>query len=135
MQTWLIINLRIPGFHQWTDAPTKYAYLREMHRHEFHIKVELLVPKNRHLEFIDIKEYTYSWVLSTLSPDEYTVYGDIGGFMRHSIVLGRRIKKESVEGLAEYIGNHLKETYKVSQIKVTVMEDGENGAMVCLGET
>ena len=120
MQTWLIFRLKIPGFHQWSDAPKKYEYLKNLHRHEFYIQVEIRVDENRGYEFIEMKSDFHIWLLQNLG--DYT-YKD-------SIYLDERIKKQSVEGLAEYIIKYITETYNHKGVKVTVEEDHENGARV-----
>lgn len=41
------------GFHKWPDAPDEVAFLRELHRHRFHVRVEVKVQHDdRQVEFI-----------------------------------------------------------------------------------
>src|SRR5271154_4210242 len=47
---------RFIGFHCWPDAPESVMYLRDLHRHEFHVKVIVKVNHNdRDVEFIGFK--------------------------------------------------------------------------------
>ncbi len=53
----IVIQTNFPGFHYWKDAPEEYAYLRNVHRHMFHVRAEMEVTHdNRNIEFIDLKE-------------------------------------------------------------------------------
>jgi dihydroneopterin aldolase len=126
MQTWLIVNLRVSGFHRWKNAPPEFAYLGELHRHEFHINAKLKVEKNRAIEIISIKDFIHYKLFETFG---YT-------YPNNSIVLDESIiDQQSVEGLAKWIADLLIKQYKVSKVEVTVLEDGENGATVCLEAT
>jgi len=121
MKTWLIINLRVPGFHKWENAPEEHAYLKNLHRHEFHIKVEMLADRNRKWEFIDIKSQLTLWLYENFPSDINT---------SDSISL-EDMPKQSCEGFAEVIAKEfVAENYTCSKIRVTVLEDGENGARI-----
>jgi len=37
------IRLQFEGFHRWKDAPDEVSFLRDRHRHLFHVRVDWLV--------------------------------------------------------------------------------------------
>jgi hypothetical protein len=93
------------GFHRWPDAPLEVAFLRDRHRHLFHIRAEVRVThSDRDVEFILLKrqldraigELKYEYDTSTWSCEQWA-----------ECLLGR-LKLDRVE----------------------VSEDGENGAIV-----
>lgn len=127
---WLICKLNIPGFHRWPKAPNSHAYLRNLHRHEFHIQVEIKVDENRAYEFIEIKDKFHSWLLENFG--EAVTPAQVSLSLKNHIYLDK-IEKQSVEGLAEEILMYIDGEYKNYGIRVTVMEDGENGSRVELG--
>lgn len=91
--------------HCWPDAPDSHSYLRNLHRHIFHVKAWAKVKHNeRDIEFIDLKE-RISKYLATWIQEEMT--------------------NSSCETVAERILGHFPELYKVE-----VSEDNENGAIV-----
>ena len=101
------------GFHRWTDAPEKTKFLRLMHRHIFHIKLQIEVFHNdRELEFFDIKERLESFVNINFSNKE-----DIG----------------SCEMIGEKIIDYFRKKYGCNRkYKVEVSEDNENGSIIIL---
>lgn len=93
------------GFHCWPDAPERHIYLRYVHRHVFHVRVEWEVSHNeRELEFIELKRKTLDHI--------------------RLIKNGNVVDNWSCEHWAEEL---LKQLQACS---VTVSEDGENGATV-----
>lgn len=105
---WAIITLQKEGFHYWKDAPEPVAFLRNKHRHIFHITVyvEQKPGVDRDLEYINFKHF-----LETLK---------IVNDERDSCEAMATDLKELVE---DYFGNK-------RRVKVQVMEDNENGALV-----
>lgn len=106
----IIINLRVPGIHCWKDCPYQdVAFLRSLHRHEFHICAKKAVSHtDRDIEIIrfkrDMEQYfrdTFEW--------HGTAY--MFGLM-------------SCEQLAERLTKHFNLAY------CSVLEDGENGAEI-----
>lgn len=90
------------GFHCWKDAPEKTEFLRNWHRHIFHVKLGVQVNHgDREVEFFDLKERLDSF-LQTNYHLEYFY--------------------ESCEQIAEQIINRFQASF------VEVSEDGENGA-------
>jgi hypothetical protein len=108
MQTsYIWIQFQFEGFHQWPDAPEVVGFLRNRHRHLFHVKVTWQVAHNdRHLEFF-IQQARAKAVVEQL----------------------KQIEQVNLWSCEEWASNLLKQLQAVS---VEVSEDGENGAIVCL---
>lgn len=104
-------TVQVPGFHRWPDAPDYRAYLRDRHRHLFHVRVAVSVSQySREVEFHDLQDEMLRH-LGALSDGGV----DFGIWSCETIAraLGRSLRSD---GLA------------VSQVEVS--EDGENGAIV-----
>lgn len=103
-------KLQVEGFHDWGDAPEKYAYLRARHRHIFGIQVTVEVTdSNREVEFIELKQQIRRLLLTFFgNGSEPLEFGSM-----------------SCEHIAEWLLNQCAEAHSVS-----VSEDGENGATV-----
>lgn len=57
MLTYVWVTSHFAGFHRWKDAPEKVAFLRDWHRHVFHVKLSVCVSHaNREVEFFILKE-------------------------------------------------------------------------------
>jgi hypothetical protein len=92
------------AFHRWNDAPGPVSYLRNFHRHVFHVKLYVnTTHNNRDVEFITLKE-------------------ELDNFL--SSWQGKELEL-SCEQMAEAILNAFPEG-----ITCLVSEDGENGAYV-----
>jgi hypothetical protein len=99
------VKTRFTGFHRWKDAPDDVAYLRDWHRHEFHVKVYMPVCHlNRDIEF-------------------HTLKLKVEGLLTALHYMDKRFE-ESCEQIAEHILEVL------HAYSVEVSEDGENGAVV-----
>lgn len=49
----VIATARFEGFHCWPDAPDEVAFLRDRHRHVFHVRAEKAVThSDRDVEFV-----------------------------------------------------------------------------------
>lgn len=56
MQQFVIAKLQVEGFHNWADAFDEVSFLRDSHRHIFHIKAKKQVRHgDRDTEFIVLK--------------------------------------------------------------------------------
>lgn len=97
-----------PGFHCWPDAPPHRAYLRDAHRHLFHVEVRTKVwHDNREIEFHDLLDSARSaWRERCTTP-----------------------LAASCEMKARAIAERLHEATSRSYT-VTVSEDGECGATI-----
>jgi 6-pyruvoyl-tetrahydropterin synthase len=106
MRIW--ITHRFPAFHKWEKAPKEVAFLRNLHRHMFHVKVWLEVQhEDRELEFFMVKRKLVDFC---------------DGFE------GRTIG--SCENTADNIKAFMQMEYPKRGIEVEVSEDGESGAIV-----
>jgi hypothetical protein len=104
----IFVTTRFEGYHRWRDAPDMVSFLREWHRHIFHVKVVVNVEHgDRDVEFIMLK-----WVIENYVRDKYQ---------------GQQFEF-SCEAIAGDIMDHFRRFYSVSQVMVS--EDGENGAIV-----
>lgn len=125
---------RFIGFHFWKDAPNSVAFLRDPHRHEFHVKVTVVVShSDRAVEFITLKRavdvfiHNRQWCLMkdddiVYMNDEPVMLGPLANSFETAYSL-------SCEQIADAIGQHLRrEGYAVKAVEVS--EDGENGGKV-----
>lgn len=94
------------GFHKWPNAPNHVDYLRNLHRHVFHVKVMVNVGHaDRDIEFITLKQAVDSAIEDLLMCWDNT---------------------QSCEQIADNIYSRLND---VSVYSIYVSEDNENGAM------
>jgi hypothetical protein len=114
MKTTITVRTTFPGIHSWPDAPDTVAFLRDRHRHLFHVEAEIQVKHgDRELEFLTVQDEVSSWVRA--------LPFDLG----HT----------SCEMLAERLLAGLRGLYGSDRsYRVTVSEDGENGATVSTEE-
>ena len=114
MKTNIIVNLQFEALHCWPACPDdhKEVYLKQPHRHVFHIKLKIPVNHcDRDIEFIELKR----WIVNGL----YRTYGK--GDLRLTVPdLGAM----SCEMLASKLMREWNAMY------VSVLEDGENGAEI-----
>ena len=108
--TTIVINTSFEGLHRYDNAPEEVLYLRNLHRHIFHVNVEMEVfHDNRELEFIMVKHNLDRFVFET--------FVDSAGV-------------QSCEQIGKSICRFLIEQYGERRIICTVLEDGENGGKV-----
>lgn len=92
------------GFHRWPDAPDEVAFLRERHRHIFHVRLEVEVNHDdRNIEFILLKRRL----------DEH-IAGNL-----------RRVNTSTWS--CETWARDIAEAFDA--VRVEVSEDGENGSV------
>ena len=109
MITRAVIRFEVEGFHKWPDAPYSRAYLNQPHRHVFKVEARIQLRHNeREIEFHDFLDYCKG----------NFPHGDLGSM--------------SCETLAEDLLNKITLTYPNRSVRVSVFEDGENGA-ICEG--
>jgi 6-pyruvoyl-tetrahydropterin synthase len=101
----IIITTRFSAIHRWPDCPIEeVSYLRNPHRHEFHVTVKAEVNHdNRHVEFIQLKN-------------------KINQFLRKNWE-----EKDLGRMSCEMMCTKLRQEFPILNY-VCVMEDGENGA-------
>lgn len=117
----IFVTTEIIGFHSWPEAPEPVHYLSNVHRHKFGIRVELAVVRHdREVEFHMLKRDVDSWLHRAQIgyPIDGTDEMDFGG--------------RSCEDIATYVLDNLRLLYYPGRAfyRVTVNEDGENGATV-----
>jgi hypothetical protein len=105
MQTKVIVTLRVEGVHHWPGCPfDDVAFLKDKHRHIFHIKATKAVTHDdRDVEIIMLKREI----------EQYLFEAYEGDFDTNS---------------CEMIAKDLVTVFKLSSCEV--LEDGENGAIV-----
>lgn len=100
-------TFQFPGHHYWPDPPPQFAYLGNIHRHMFHVRIEVAVTHdNRYVEFIELRNRLYNYCLDTYSHAVFTF---------------------SCEQLAEQIADVARDAGYIV-VSASVSEDGENGA-------
>jgi hypothetical protein len=106
----IVINLQVEGVHRWEDCDIEEVYfLRDYHRHIFHIEVRKEVSHNdREIEIIMLKRD----IIFHLNLN----WGYNGSLFFDNM---------SCEDIAEWIYKRFECSY------VKVLEDNENGAIVC----
>lgn len=113
MKKVIIVRTRFEAIHSWLDCPYEdVAFLRNPHRHEFWVEVEIEVTHNdRDVEFIRAKR------LLDLYIAEYYKGKDLGSMSCEDIAEGLFLAAELRRDICLFHS-------------VTVLEDGENGAKV-----
>ena len=111
----VFITLQVEGIHNWPGCPfDEVAYLRDPHRHMFHIKAHKIVThSDRDVEFIMLKHRVQQYLLDTYSESDFDVC--VFGAMS-----------------CEMIAKELITRFDLCSCEVS--EDGENGAIVTVEE-
>ena len=108
MNSTIFITYSVEGFHKWEDATGKRAYLANLHRHLFKVKVTMSVfHEDREVEFHDLL-------------DQCKSYSEVF----------KECPTWSCEMHAKYLIDELQKRYSDRLIQVEVSEDGECGATV-----
>lgn len=103
------VSFAYEGIHCYPDAPEEVAFLRNPHRHIFHVYASLEVfHDDRDIEFILLKRELHRLVSSNMD-------------------------NKSCEMAAREIIEYLYYTYPARKCKVTVSEDNENSATISAG--
>lgn len=113
MQTYIAVKLQVEGIHRWEECPIEEVkYLRDDHRHVFHIKVTKEVfHDNRDVEFIQFKHKIEKYFR-----EEYFDYN------YNCCYFGKMS--------CEMIAKELVQEFDLKSAEVS--EDNENGALVIL---
>ena len=74
MTPFIVVKVRVTGFHCWPEAPKKVKFLASQHRHTFRIEV-MVVPKHtdREVEFTLLKREIQAY-LEHYYPKKYDGY-------------------------------------------------------------
>lgn len=101
-----LVRFSVEGFHNWPEATGRRSYLADRHRHVFGVEVVIELRHNeRDIEFHDFLDFC-----KTSFPS-----GELGG--------------ASCETLATDLAQKITAAYSGRAVKVTVLEDGENGSI------
>jgi hypothetical protein len=112
VQNFIEVRFQFEGIHHWPEAPDEVAFLREKHRHMFHVRARMNVHhSDRDLEFIMVK---------------HRLQALVGCF---GFDLGRLSCEQMAYEILKYAVVDLART----EVEVEVTEDGENGAVVRYG--
>lgn len=122
--TEVFCTLQIEGIHAWPGCPfDEVAYLRDPHRHLFHIKAwKKVTHSDRDVEFIMLKHMIEHYFLThyrqtVVGP---TNHGNVTIIKQEVCVFGSKS--------CEMIAQELIEHFDLSRCEVS--EDNENGAIV-----
>lgn len=111
MQTHVVVTLQVEGFHKWPGAFDLVSFLRQRHRHIFHIKcIKEVTDADREIEIICFKRQIQDHMRLRWGGEEYCDPCEFG------------------EMSCEMIAVCLLETFILSSCEV--LEDGENGGLV-----
>lgn len=121
MRTEVFCTLQVEGTHNWPGCPfDEVAYLRDPHRHMFHIKAyKLVTHSDRDVEFIMLKRKIQNYIF--------------GHYWAYHVDKEDRITTRICEFGAkscEMLAEELINKFDLSRCEVN--EDGENGAIVTL---
>lgn len=109
----IFVTTQFEGLHRWKDAPEEVSFLREYHRHMFHVRFEAEVTKeDRDIEFILLKRELNSLV--------------------ETLFVGVKLDN-SCEMIAKRICDFMTRERHLCAgraARCEVSEDGENGAIV-----
>jgi hypothetical protein len=110
MSSYIVVRFRFEGIHNYPLAPAGVLFLKDKHRHVFHVEAKIQVfHDDRELEFILVKRLLESNMICK----QY----DLGSM--------------SCETIAKAFISQLQFVYGYSRnIFIRVFEDGENGAEV-----
>ncbi len=104
MTNYIWITTQFEGFHYYPKAPKDVAFLKNVHRHLFKIKVWIEVFHNdRDIEFILFKRFV------------------------ESLTKEKEFYMASCETISDILHEKISQKYPDRKIKIEVSEDGENG--------
>lgn len=118
MKKYVIVKTQFAALHRWATIPEDHPswYLKNYHRHVFHIELRFEVTDNdRQIEFFDKKEKVESYLYKEY-PIKFTRSNDLP-----------KLVNISCEMLAEQL---LLEFKPDGCVWVRVLEDGDMGAIV-----
>ena len=108
----IYVTTTFAGMHHWPAAPPQVMFLRNLHRHQFGVRVGLTVThSDRQLEFFMVQAHVNTILQTKLLPTL------------------RQEPAMSCEMMATFLGRAMiADGYPVSNVEVN--EDNENGAIV-----
>lgn len=119
-------TLQIEGIHHWPSCPfEEVAYLRDPHRHMFHIKAYKNVSHHdRDTEFLMLKHRIEAYLLTEYGQE---IKHDTGWYTGWAICDNKRVCEFGAMS-CEMIAKELINEFDLSRCEVS--EDGENGAIL-----
>lgn len=110
-ERFIMVNFQFEFEHRWPEAPPEVHFLRHKHRHMMHVRVLISVQHNdRELEFIMVKRDLQQWVEKSK---------------------GSWPLRTSCEDIAQMLTQYIRHQYGSDRfVQITVLEDGENGAVI-----
>lgn len=116
-------TFQVAGFHCWPTAPYPYKYLSLVHRHVFHVRVDVCVTEDRGTEFIALKTVcTNLFMDNCIDTIPERFLNLIDGRDGHNF-----FGSKSCEHMAEILATVLRDKADIDVLSVEVNEDGENG--------
>jgi len=110
-----VITTQFEGYHRWPSAPKEVDFLRDSHRHIFHVTVWIFQSHDdREVEYIMAKR-----LLNKTIDEMVKEYDLLSG-----------LSSKSCEMMCSYIQTAFKKKYNRSGVQVQVLEDNENGALL-----
>lgn len=71
MKSSIFVTTTFVGFHRWLNAPDQVSFLRNFHRHIFHVRVEFPVTHDdRDLEFFIVKTKLDQYIATVIRRDD-----------------------------------------------------------------
>lgn len=127
MTIWAKIQTRFEALHRWPDPPKEVYFLKFPHRHMFHVTVWVeQFHTERDVEYILFKRWLDE-LLHQCAVDPASVL-DWSCEMWAEVIcksVVQKFEQEQVESRGEGLTQQ-----DARRIKVEVLEDGENGALV-----
>lgn len=115
MRTVVTVQVKVPGFHHWPDAPPEVEFLADPHRHLFTFKLMMEVTQSRQYEFFILQQQLRNYL------DEL--------YDSHESGLGYDFGASSCEELAKATLELFQTVGVVAAVEVS--EDDENSAYIC----
>lgn len=124
--TSVVMQLRVDGVHRFPDAPAEVNFLSFLHRHEFHIRVEVEVFHNdRDIEIIMAKHEMQKYF-----EDHYPKFAHESKTINFDTKSCEDLAEELIMFLKGYFAGEADEFGRARVMSVEVLEDGENGAIL-----
>lgn len=120
MKKYVMAQISVPGLHSWSNCNIEsVSFLKDLHRHIFIIKVTLEVfDDDREIEFFVLQNKIKNAIKTRFVTSTFDLYN---------------FENNSCEMIASFLCEKFINIYCYSKnrdIKVEVMEDGENGGIV-----
>lgn len=105
---WAKVKTQFEGIHCYPKAPQKVNFLRNAHRHIFYVTVWIEQYHNeRDVEFILFKRFIEQIIKNSKFPRE-----------------------ASCETISDFLANKISRKYRNRSLKIEILEDNENGALI-----